>query len=70
MRPDIDDHVGDAAVVFDDVEELCDVLGCPPSPAMLSRARERAERMDVSQQGTTLLELWADISNVRRSATP
>ena len=57
-------------MVFDDVEELCDVLGCPPSPAMLGRARERAERMDVSQQGTTLLEPWADISNFRRSATP
>ena len=59
IRPDIEEYVGDAAVLFDHVSELVDVVAQAPDPAMLARARERAEAMDVRVHGPQLLDLWS-----------
>ena len=58
IRPDIDEYVDGAAVVFDDIEELRSVLREEPDPGMVARGRERAETMDISCHGQRLLDVW------------
>lgn len=58
VRPDIEDYVADAAVVFDDIEDIAPLLTEPPDPQMVARGRERAETMDVNVHGPALFDLW------------
>ena len=58
IRPDIEQYVADAAILFDDINELPPLLKAPPDPDMLARARARAETMDVRVHGHRLLESW------------
>ena len=58
IRPDIEQYVADAAILFDDINELPPLLKEPPDPDMLARARARAETMDIGRHGDRLLELW------------
>jgi glycosyltransferase involved in cell wall biosynthesis len=58
VRPDIEHYVGDAAIVFDDIDELPSLLRDAPDPALLANARERAETMDIHRHGDRLLEAW------------
>jgi glycosyltransferase involved in cell wall biosynthesis len=61
VRPDIEDYVGDAAVLFADVAEIAELVSEPPDPAMLDRARTRAEATDISAHGPRLLDLWSAV---------
>jgi glycosyltransferase involved in cell wall biosynthesis len=58
VRPDIEQYVGDAAIVFNDVSELPSILEGPPDDALLTAGRKRAEKMDVGVHGECLLDLW------------
>jgi hypothetical protein len=59
IRPDIEEYVGDAAVLFDDVAELAKLVAQEPDPRMLARARTRADAMDIRVHGTQLFALWS-----------
>lgn len=58
VRPDIEQYVGDAAVLFDDVSELPSVLQSAPDASLLARGRGRAETMDIRVHGGRLLDAW------------
>lgn len=59
LRPDIADFLGGAGIIFDDVEELRDVVSKPVPEEMRQCGFEVAKRSDVWEHIHILLDLWA-----------
>ncbi len=59
LRPDLDEYIANCGVLFDDVDELPDVLQRDPDPAMRERAHTRTMGMDIRKHIHLLYDLWA-----------
>lgn len=58
IRPDIEQYVGNAAIVYDDIEEVAELIGEPPDSDLLERGKRRAAEMDIKNWINPLFETW------------
>jgi len=58
IRPDIEQYVGDAAIVYDDIKEVADLIGEPPNAELLESGKRRAAEMDIKRWIHPLYEIW------------
>lgn len=59
IRPDLKDYVGEGGgILFDDIEELTDILPSEVPPEMRERGFELCWRSDIAKNITQLTDLW------------
>lgn len=58
LRPDLEDYLGGAAILYDSIEELVDILKKPVPEAMRRQGFENAKRFDIKEQIHLLTDLW------------
>lgn len=58
VRPDMADYIGDCGHLFDEVNEIVDLIKGEPDPAMLERGRAKALGYDAPNYIDTLFDLW------------
>lgn len=58
LRPDLDDYLGGAAILYDSVEELTDIISKPVPHSMREKGFLNAQRFDIKDSIQVLTELW------------
>jgi glycosyltransferase involved in cell wall biosynthesis len=58
IRPDIRDYIGDAGIIYSDIEELKDIITKPVSQQMREKGFELARKYDIRKQIHLLTNLW------------
>jgi hypothetical protein len=58
IRPDIKDYIGDAGIIYSDIEELKDIITKPVSQQMRQKGFELARKYDIRKQIHLLTNLW------------
>ena len=58
IRPDIKDYIGDAGIIYSDIEELKDIITKPVPQQMREKGFELARKYDIRKQIHLLTNLW------------
>ncbi len=58
LRPDLEDYLGGAAILYDSVEELVDILKNPVPEEMRRQGFKNAKRFDINTHIHLLTDLW------------
>ncbi len=58
IRPDIKDYIGDAGIIYSDIEELKDIITKPVPRQMREKGFELARKYDIRKQIHLLTNLW------------
>lgn len=58
IRPDIKEYIGEAGIVYSDINELTDIIDKPVPHEMREKGFELAKKYDIKRQIHLLTELW------------
>lgn len=58
IRPDIKDYIGDAGIVYSDIDELKNIIDKPVSSTMREKGFKLAKKYDIQKQIHLLTDLW------------
>ncbi|MFT7620161.1 MAG: hypothetical protein ACI97A_003818 [Planctomycetota bacterium] len=64
LRPDLDQFIGQAGFLFDDVEEAQEIIKQPPSDAIREAGFEQAKKSDVARNIVSLFDLWRPVVSI------
>jgi len=58
IRPDMSNYIGEAGYLYDDIEEITEMLDKPIDPKIRSLAFEYAQEFDISKKIDILVNAW------------